>query len=136
MPLCGSAGFDVPSDGQPVWMSDAGERRLLQIALNEAAFRRVNEDIYGPGKSAADLPNHRIVCECGADSCEITLTIDATLYREVRADPHRFLVKVGHEIHDAETLVEQHGEIGVVEKLPGEARHVAEDTSPRIGPLT
>jgi hypothetical protein len=118
-------------------MPDAGERaRLLQIALNEAAFRRVNEDIYGPGKTAADLPSHRIVCECGAESCEITLTIDATLYRAVRADPHRFLVKVGHEIPEAETVVEQHGEIGVVEKLPGEARQVAEDTNPRSSALS
>ena len=38
------------------------------------------------------------------------LTINATLYRTVRGDSHRFLVKAGHEIAEAETLVEQHGE--------------------------
>jgi hypothetical protein len=106
-------------------------KRLMQVALNEAALRQVNERIYGPGKRGGDLPEFHIVCECGVISCETTLTVDATLYSSVRSDPHRFLVKTGHEIPEAETVVLRHGDIAIVEKRPGEARLVTEATDPR-----
>ena len=106
-------------------------KRLMQVALNEAALRQLNERIYGPGKSGSGLPEFPIVCECGSASCETTLTIDATLYHSVRADPHRFMVSSGHEIPEAETVVSRHGDIAVVEKHPGEARLVTEATDPR-----
>jgi len=106
-------------------------KRLMQVALNEAALRQVNERIYGPGKSGSGLPAFPIVCECGSASCETTLTVDATLYSSVRADPHRFLVMTGHEIPEAETVVVRHGDIAIVEKRPGEARLVTEATDPR-----
>jgi hypothetical protein len=113
-------------------MADPGdEKRLVQIALNESTFRAINEQIYGQENQAGALHEFTIVCECGADDCNTTLTVDATLYRDVRADPNRFLVTAGHEIADAEMIVEQHGQISVVEKLPGEARDVAEATDPR-----
>ena len=105
--------------------------RLAQIALNEAAFRRINEEVYGPHKAGSHLPAFRIVCECGADTCETTLLVTATLYSAVRADPHRFLVQDGHETVEAEIVVERHGEIAVVEKHVGEARQIAEATDPR-----
>ncbi len=107
------------------------EKRLVQIALNESAFRQINEQIYGQQNQAGALHEFSIVCECGAEACNSTLTVAATLYRDVRADPNRFLVTAGHEIADAEMIVEQHGQISVVEKLPGEARDVAEATDPR-----
>jgi hypothetical protein len=106
-------------------------KRLMQVALNEAALRQVNEGIYGPGKSGSGLSRFRIVCECGAASCETNVTVDAALYSSVRADPHRFLVKTGHEIPEAETVVVRHGEITVVEKHPGEPRLLTEATDPR-----
>ena len=107
------------------------EKRVVQVALNEAAFRQINERIYGPGKSGSGLSEFPLVCECGGASCETTLTVDATLYSSVRADPHRFLVKTGHEIPEAEVVVVRHGDIAVVEKRPGEARLVTEATDPR-----
>jgi hypothetical protein len=107
------------------------QQRLMRVALNEAALRQVNERIYGPGKSGSGLPQFPIVCECGVVSCEIALTVDATLYSSVRADPHRFLVKSGHEIPEAEVVVVRYGDVAVVEKRPGEARLVTEATDPR-----
>jgi len=60
--------------------------RLAQIALNEAAFRSLNEQIYGPGGSGESLPQFPIACECGSGSCVVTLTVDATgIALEVRA---------------------------------------------------
>jgi hypothetical protein len=109
-------------------------KRLMQVALNEAALRQVNERTYGPGKSGGDLPRFPIVCECGVASCETPLTVDASLYSSVRADPHRFLVRTGHEIPEAERVVARHGDVSVVEKRPGEPRLVTEATDPRSYP--
>ena len=106
-------------------------KRLVQIALNEAAFRQLNERIYGPGESGSGLSRFPIACECGTGSCETTITVDATLYSSVRADPHRFLVMTGHEIPEAELVVVRHGEITVVEKHPPEPRLITEATNPR-----
>ena len=110
----------------------AGHRlRLAQIALNEAAFRSLNEQIYGPGGSGESLPQFAIACECGSGSCVVTLTVEATLYGDVRADPHRFLVMLGHEDPEAETVVQRHGELLVVEKHAGEPQRLVEATDPR-----
>ena len=105
--------------------------RLAQIALNEAAFRSLNEQIYGPGGSGESLPQFPIACECGSGSCVVTLTVDATLYADVRADPRRFLVMLGHEQPEAETVVQRHGELAVVEKHAGEPQRLVEATDPR-----
>lgn len=106
-------------------------QRLAQIALNEAAFRNLNEQIYGCDRPAAGLPSFSIACECGDGSCLITLTVEAARYENVRADPHRFLVMAGHEDREAETVVERHGGIVVVEKRAVEARRLVEATDPR-----
>lgn len=105
--------------------------RLAQIALNEAAFRSLNEQIYGPGRTGESLPEFAIACECGSDSCVATLIVDATLYGDVRADPLRFLVLRGHGNPDVDTVVQRHGEFAVVEKHAGEPQRVAEATDPR-----
>jgi len=105
--------------------------RLAQLALNEAAFRSLNEQVYGPGGAGADLPRFSIVCECGSSSCAVTITVEATLYSDVRSDPHRFLVMLGHEKLEVENVVQRHGEIAVVEKQAGEPQRLVEDTDPR-----
>jgi hypothetical protein len=105
--------------------------RLAQIALNEAAFRSLNEQIYGPGGSGEGLQQFAIACECGSGSCVVTLTVEATLYGDVRADPHRFLVMLGHEDPEAETVVQRQGELAVVEKHAGEPQRLVEATDPR-----
>ena len=61
---------------------------LMQVAINEAALRQSTRAFSGPGKSDSGLPQFPIVCECGAALCEIALTVDATLYSSVIADPH------------------------------------------------
>lgn len=105
--------------------------RLAQIALNEATFRSLNEQIYGPGRTGESLAEFAIACECGSDSCVATLMVDARLYGEVRADPHRFLVILGHENPDVENVVQRHGEFAVVDKHAGEPQRLAEATDPR-----
>jgi len=105
--------------------------RLAQIALNEAAFRNLNEQIYGPGRPGADLPQFAIACECGSDSCVTTITVEATLYSDVRANPHRFLVMLGDENLEVENVVQRHGNIAVVEKQAGEPQRLVEASNPR-----
>ena len=105
--------------------------RLAQTALNEAAFRNLNEQVYGPGETGASLQQFSIACECGSASCAVTLTVDATLYGEVRSDPHRFLVMSGHEDLEIERVVQRHDEVVVVEKQAGEPQRLVEATDPR-----
>ncbi len=105
--------------------------RLAQTALNEAAFRSLNEQVYGPGGTGASLPQFSIACECGSASCAVTLEVDATLYGDVRSDPHRFLVISGHEDLEIERVVQRHGKVVVVEKQAGEPQRLVEATDPR-----
>ena len=109
----------------------AHSTRLAQIALNEAAFREINEEIYGTDTTGAQLASFRIVCECGADSCVTSILVAATLYSAVRSDPHRFLISDGHELLDVETIIERHGAVAIVEKRPGTPQRIAEATDPR-----
>jgi hypothetical protein len=51
-------------------------------------------------------------------------------YERVRADPRRFVVVAGHEVPDAESVVERHPGYLLVEKV-GEAASVAEELDPR-----
>jgi hypothetical protein len=112
-------------DGQPY------SGRAERIARNEASFRATNEQINALNAAGKGLPTILIVCECGAYECLSTFTVSTRQYTEVRQHPARFLVLPGHEMTDVESLVEQHEEFVVVEKLPGEPRRIAEETDPR-----
>jgi hypothetical protein len=69
-------------------------------------------------------------CECGRLGCNELLELTVREYERVRANPRRFLVAVGHQLPDAEDVVETSESYLVVEKR-GEAGEVAEATNPR-----
>jgi hypothetical protein len=104
-------------------MAGVSEERL---ALNEAAFRKVNEGIE------AGSDDHRMVfaCECGRLGCNQLLELSRFEYDAVREHPRRFFVLAGHELPDIERVVERHHDYLVVEKV-GPAGYVAERTDPR-----
>ena len=58
----------------------------------------------------------------------VELTLNA--YERVREDPRHFLLVPGHEIPQAEVVVERQPAYVVVEKI-GEAAEVAEEEDPR-----
>ncbi len=103
-----------------------GER----IGRNEAVFREVNEAIEsGQWPGEGDVPT-AFCCECGRLGCSQLIELTVQEYERARADPRRFLVAHGHEISEAETVVERHGQFLVVQKRAG-ARREAEARDPR-----
>jgi hypothetical protein len=101
-----------------------------RIAGNEAVFRRVNETIEH-GKApleAGTLLAFR--CECARLGCNDLVELTVADYERVRAHPRRFLLAIGHESSEIETVVDTHPGYEVVEKRE-EAAHEAEETDPR-----
>lgn len=97
-----------------------------RIAVNEATFRQVNEAIEA-GTPATDA-ELQIICECGRLGCTEQISVTTTAYGAVRADRRRFIIVPGHELPEAERIVETGERYFVVEKV-GEAGEIAEDLS-------
>ena len=103
--------------------------RQERIARNEGAFRRVNEAIDA-GRGEREDERVAFLCECGALGCNQLLELTIPEYEAVRANARRFILVVGHEQPEVETVVEHHEGYNVVEKLEPTA-HIAEETDPR-----
>ena len=71
-------------------------------------------------------------CECGRLRCNMLVELTLSAYERVRQDPRRFVLEPGHELPEAEVVVERQPAYIVVEKV-GEAGKVAEDSDPREG---
>jgi len=110
-------------------MADARKER---IAKNEATFRFLNEQlregVHGSLQREDDRPG--FVCECGDQFCEAVIHVPLEKYEETRSDPALFLVTPGHEIPDAEDVIEVTEAYEVVRKHP-DVRPVYEETDPR-----
>ena len=106
-------------------MTSPGER----IGHNEAVFREINERI-----EAGHWPGERgplaFRCECARLGCNVLVELDLGEYEQVRADPRRFVLAPGHELPEAERVVERHTDYEVVEK-DGAAGRVADESDPR-----
>jgi hypothetical protein len=115
----GAAG--IPAQPRSTEMED----RQRLIAQNEAIWRAINElDPPDPGRS------EDIYCECGRTECPARVRVDHSTYERVRGFPEQFFVVPGHELPEAETVVERRQEFLIVEKQ-GLAAIVAEETDPR-----
>jgi hypothetical protein len=102
---------------------------LERIARNEGLFREVNEAIergLWPGEE--DTAPFR--CECAALECNAVVTLDVHDYERIRQHPRRFFVLEGHEVPDAEEVV-QRGTGWVVVEKRGQAGVVTESIDPR-----
>ena len=108
------------------------EERTRRIGQNEALYRQVNERIEDLNASFSSITSDfAIVCECGDLGCMEQITVSRELYESTRANPHRFIVKPGHEAQDIEHAVAGDGDYVVIEKGPPEAMRLAEETDPR-----
>jgi hypothetical protein len=72
------------------------------------------------------------VCECADAGCTETIAVPPEIYEDVRSHPRRFLIRVGHEHGELETIVARTDEYEIVEKT-GDAGRIAEQTDPRGG---
>jgi hypothetical protein len=99
-----------------------------RIAMNEATFRTVNEAMEA-GQDPTGLLN--FVCECGRLYCTKLIQLTRAEYEGVRQNPRRFAIVDGHEILEAEEIIERHDRYLVVEKSSGPEAEIVEHTDPR-----
>jgi hypothetical protein len=101
-----------------------------RAAHNEEVFRTINERIEeGAALHDVDqpLPFH---CECATEGCVTTIELSPGEYDRIASHLEWFVVAVGHERSNIESIVERHPSYLVVEKT-GEARAEIEREHPR-----
>jgi hypothetical protein len=106
-------------------MDRQGKQR---VAMNEATFRKVNEGME-VGQDPAGLLT--FICECGRMRCNKLIQLTRREYEGIREDPRRFAILDGHEILDAEKIVERNDRYLVVEKGGDPEAEIVEQTDPR-----
>lgn len=102
-----------------------------RVADAEGTGRLANEQIVraaAPG--ADDGAPMTFRCECGNEICDEPLVITGALYERVRQDPMHFVVRPGHEVPEAEDVVETGDGYEIVRKHEN-VRHVVEHSDPR-----
>jgi hypothetical protein len=96
------------------------EEREVRAARNQALFRAVNEKLATLNDAFAQVSGtFSIACECADTSCVEMIEIAPEEYRAVRAEPRRFVVRVGHTYGDVEVVVHESSAYVVVEKVAG-----------------
>jgi hypothetical protein len=95
-------------------MADARKER---IARNENAFRALNESLgTAVHKDRADGDLAGFVCECGNADCDTLVRVSMPAYESIRKDSRLFLVFPGHEVPEAEDVVDGGDGYAVVRK--------------------
>lgn len=108
-------------------MNDESERRL---ARNEALFRDTNEAIERGQWPDDPAKLVRFRCECSRLECGQAIEVTLAQYEQVRSSPRRFLIAVGHETPEIETVVTRAPDHLIVEKRD-QAGQIAVATDPR-----
>ena len=108
-------------------------RSQERIALEEAAFREINE--FLEDRALAEIPPTQVefVCECANGDCAERLSLTIEEYEHVRERANWALVKAGHLVPPAEHVVERRQGFWIVEKTAPVAREVYEKLDPRDG---
>jgi hypothetical protein len=106
-------------------MDRQGKQR---VAINEATFRKVNEGME-VGQDPAGLLT--FICECGRLRCDELVQLTRREYEDIRKNPRRFAILDGHEILEAEKIVERNDRYLVVEKAGDPEAEIVEHTDPR-----
>lgn len=113
-------------------MRRAVTSRTERIALNEAAFREANERMSAWPEHQAAPPTDTMIflCECADPACRDHVSLTMPEYEAVRANPMHFAIVSGHELPEAERVIERHEGYSVIEKYE-EVRDIATATDPR-----
>jgi hypothetical protein len=92
--------------------------RKERIALNEAMFREGNERMsaWPERRDAPSTEKLSFFCECADPDCRGHVSLTMSEYEAVRQDPMHFAIVSGHEIRDAERVIERHEDFAVIEK--------------------
>ncbi|MDX6678895.1 MAG: hypothetical protein QOE31_2947 [Solirubrobacteraceae bacterium] len=106
-------------------------RRKQRIAYNEGAFRDLNESLERNVHRGRTQPEYAgFVCECGDADCDDLVRVDLAAYESIRQDSQLFIAARGHEIPDAEDVVDGNDRYVIVRKHEDVAE-IAQRTDPR-----
>jgi hypothetical protein len=107
---------------------DARERRLAE---NETIFRSVNEQIeHLAVPQGSDSHVFEFLCECSNLDCTLRIPLTLSEYEAIRADPTVFVVALGHELPEIESIIRTEATHQVVKKH-GAAAELATARDPR-----
>lgn len=106
-------------------MTPDTDPRKERIARNEVRFRELNEALGEEVHRAlaGGVEKSGFVCECAHTDCDVIVSVELGRYEALRRDPMQFLLVPGHEIPDAEDVVDRGDGYVVVRKHP-EVGHV------------
>jgi hypothetical protein len=107
-----------------------GAPREERIATNEAMFRFANERMSGWEELHVNENVELYFCECADQDCRQKLSLRKQEYEAVRSNSRHFVIAVGHETPDVETVIETHEGWAVIEKDP-EVTETVEKLDPR-----
>jgi len=110
------------------------DQRANRIALNESAFRELNESLEANvhrGKQEGRLAG--FVCECGDGDCEEIVQLELSAYEAIRQGSQLFFLVPGHELPDVEDVVDGEGGHYLVVRKHEAVAGLVEDTDPRTG---
>jgi hypothetical protein len=93
-----------------------GDLRKERIAVNEGLFRNANERMAEWEETGRDGEPELYVCECADSECRKRIRLSREEYERVRGDSRHFAVAPGHQIPDAETVIEENDGWLLVEK--------------------
>ena len=93
-----------------------GDLRKERIAVNEGLFRNANERMAEWEEVGRDEEPELFVCECSNPECRKRIRLRREDYERVRGDSRHFAVAHGHQIPDAETVIEENDGWMLVEK--------------------
>ena len=123
--------LECPVCASPLVLTESEVRRKQRIALNEDAFRKVNEAI---NRAAGGVPSDHpldFVCECGRKECQETISVAPHEYQTVRKDSACFLIRPEHDVPDAEDVIDKRESYWIVQKV-GFAKDLVEDLDSRF----
>ena len=102
-------------------MTDREER----LALNEVAFRDVNERVAEQVEDVAGThASFNVLCECSSTGCALRIPITPAEYKSIHADATQFIVVAGHANPGIEDIVGETDRYHIVRKR-GDAAAVA-----------
>lgn len=115
-------------------MGESVDDRARRVAVNEAAFREVNERIKALMKSFESRSDRLdLICECGDGGCTSRIELDPEEYERLRSDSLTFAVAKGHDVPGVEEIVERRTGYDVVRKVAPVAEEIAAESDPREG---
>jgi hypothetical protein len=94
---------------------DAADREA-RLAENQALFRMANERLEERVEEYGLEDSIPFLCECPDVTCLGRIDLTLSAYREVRANPSRFVILPGHAMTEGEHVVEERAEFQITEK--------------------